>query len=443
MQRIVVVMCLAAVGPAQLEAADRSERPNILFLLADDLGKEWLRCYGSEHQTPNLDRLAAGGMRFENVWCTPLCTPTRVMMLTGRYAFRTGWTIHHDTPRWGGQYFDWNREIAFPRLLKAAGYATAMAGKWQVNDLRTQPDALNRHGFDEYCAWVGFEAGNPSSAERYFNPFIQDSTGRRGTRIGQFGPDVFRGFLIDFMARNKDRPFLAYYAMVLPHAPFTKTPHNLDTTARGDELFPAEVDYIDYEVGCLLKALDDLKIRDRTLVFFAADNGTGAGVPCRARGRPVDGGKGGLTERGICVPFIANCPGRVPAGKVSDELVDFSDICPTLMELAGGQLPPQVTIDGRSLAKTLLGRPETAPPRAWMYSRLGAKWALRDRRFKLHSAGRLYDLQADPWEENDLTGRESPDAARSRETLTTVLRSFPPDAKPPGVDSATRPAKND
>jgi len=407
-------------GPASAPA----RRPNILFILADDLGKEWLSCYGSEHKTPNVDRLAAGGIRFENTWATPLCTPTRVLFLTGRYPFHTGWTIHYDSPRWGKVYFDWERETAFPRVLKEAGYATAMAGKWQINDLRAQSDALNRHGFDEYCAWVGFETGNPPSAERYFNPFVQEN-GVRDTRVGRFGPDVFRNYLIDFMKRHKDGPFLAYYAMVLTHTPFTKTPHNLDTTATGRDLFPGMVDYCDYEVGCLVQALEDLKIRDRTLVIFAADNGTVSGVKCRARGRLVNGGKLTMTERGICVPFVASWPGHVPAGKVGTELIDFSDFLPTLADLAGAQPPANVEIDGKSFLNTLLGRPEPQPRRDWIYCRLGPNRALRDERFKLHQDGRLYDLQADPWEEHDLAGSGNPDAQRSRDKLSNVFRSLP------------------
>jgi arylsulfatase A-like enzyme len=410
----------ASAGPASPPA----DKPNILFILADDLGKEWLGCYGSEHKTPNIDRLATGGLRFENTWATPLCSPTRVELMTGRYALRTGWTIHYDTPRWGGVCFDFNREVSFPRQLKAAGYATAMAGKWQINDLRAQPDALNRHGFDEYCAWPGFESGNPPSAERYFNPFIQEN-GKRGTRTGEFGPDVFRKFIIDFMSRHKEGPFLAYYAMVLTHTPFTRTPHNLDTTASGMGLFEGMVDYCDYEVGCLMKALDDLKIRDRTLVIFAADNGTVSGVKCRARGRLVDGGKGGMTERGICVPMIANWPGRVPEQKVSDELVDYSDFLPTLCELSGAKPPADVELDGKSFLNTILGKPEPKARREWIYSRLGPKHALRDERFKLMRDGKFYDLQADPWEEHDLARSENADVARGREKLSNVFRSMP------------------
>ena len=233
------------------------------------------------------------------------------------------------------------------------------------------------------------------------------------------------------MGRNKDKPFLAYYAMPLVHTPFTKTPHNLDTTATGIGLAAGMLDYCDYEVGCLIKALDDLKIRERTLVIFATDNGTVSGVKCRARGRLVDGGKGGMTERGICVPFIVNWPGRVPAGKATDELIDFSDILPTLCGVAGAKPLAGVEIDGKSFLNTLLGKPEPRPRRDWIYSRLGPKQALRDERFKLMKDGRLFDLLADPWEEHDLTGSENPDAARERKQLSDVFRSFPKDTELP------------
>jgi len=408
-----------------------SDRPNILFIMADDLGKEWLSCYGSEeHKTPHLDRLAEGGLRFQNAYATPLCTPTRHVLLTGRYPFRTGWTVHHDAPRWGGQYFDWKREITFARLLKSAGYATAIAGKWQVNDLRTHPDALWHHGFDEHCVWTGFETGNPPSAERYFNPFIQHN-GPRRTYANRFGPDIFLEFLTDFITRNKDRSFCAYYAMVLPHTPFTKTPHNLNSTAEGIPLFPGMVDYVDYLVGCLVKTLDRLKISEKTVVIFTADNGTVSGVKCRVNGREVNGGKASLSESGICVPFIANCPSLIPGGRVTSDLIDFADIMPTLVELVGAELPRGVTIDGRSFVGTLLNKCDSKPRREWIYSQLGSKRVLRDKKYKLYWDGRFYNILKDPAERNDLADKDEPEIAAARVRLKTVLDSFPADAKLP------------
>ncbi len=406
-----------------------ADRPNILFILADDLGPEWLSCYGGEHRTPNLDRLAGDGIRFETVYATPLCTPTRHEMLTGRYPFRTGWTTHYDTPRWGGHYFDWNREVTFARVLRDAGYATAIAGKWQMNDFRTHPDALRRHGFDEHCVWPGAESDNPPAAERYFDPFIQ-TNGKRETRKGEFGPDLFTDFIIDFMTRHRDGPFLAYYPMVLTHTPFTHTPKNLTADLKGAALHPGMVDHVDDDVGRLLAALDRLGLRDKTIVFFTTDNGTVSGVRCRVNGRMVNGGKGTLRETGIRAPLIVNWPGHIQGEHTSKALVDFSDFFPTLLDVTGAALPPGVTIDGRSFAPLLRGD-VAFRPREWIYSQLGAGRVVTDGRFKLYATGQLFDIPADPVEAHDLAGSESADAASARKKLEGVLKSFPPDAKLP------------
>jgi len=424
--KLTIALLSVALGASIAAAADR---PNILFILADDVGQEWLSCYGGEHKTPNLDSLAAGGVRFETAWATPLCTPTRHELLTGRYPFRTGWTTHWDTPRWGGQYFDWNREVTFARMLRDAGYATAIAGKWQINDLRAQPDALDRHGFDEHCVWPGVEAGNPQSEARYFDPFMQIN-GKRGIQKGRFGPDVCREFLIDFMKRNRSQPFLAYYPMLLAHSPMTKTPHNLDTGAKGAALFPGMIDYIDFEVGDLVKALDDLKLREKTIVFFAGDNGS-PGVTVRMKGREVTGGKNKLTEAGICMPFLVNGPGRILAGRTTDELIDFSDVFPTLAELTGSKLPKGVILDGRSFVSFITDKPRTGPARAWIYSQYGPARVIRDKRYKLYSDGRFYDLQMDPGERFDLADSDNPDVITSSQRLMKVLKSLPADARLP------------
>lgn len=424
----------AAGERAYAGTAGDTSRPNFLIILVDDLGPEWLSCYGSEHRTPQINRLALEGMRFTTAWATPLCTPTRHELLTGRYPFRTGWTTHHDTPRWGGQYFDWRREVTFARLLRSAGYATAIAGKWQVNDLRAQPDALRNHGFDEHCVWPGGETGNPPSHERYFDPYIQEN-GRRGARPGAFGPDVFTDYIIDFMRRNREKPFLAYHAMVLTHTPFTKTPANSGGSERRGALFPGMVDYTDRLVGRMLAALDDLKIRERTVVIFLTDNGTAMGLKCRAGGTTVVGGKGGLKETGIHVPLIVSWPGHVAGGSESGELVDGSDLFPTILELAGVAMPQDRSFDGVSFAPALLNRPAAKPRRDWIYSQLGGPRVVRDQRYKLWSDGRFYDLKADPAEAQDLGQSGAPEIVAARRRLEQVLKSLPPDAKLPFASS--------
>jgi len=212
----------------------------------------------------------------------PQCTPTRVTLLTGQYPWRHGWVNHWDVPRWGaGCHFDWRHNASFARLLKQAGYATAAAGKWQINDFRVTPDAMEKHGFDDYCMWTGFEAGNPPSAQRYWNPYLHTRAGSRTYR-GQYGEDIFSDFLIDFARRNKTRPMLLYYPMCLTHDPFEPTPHEKDAKGR-EACFKAMVRYMDHTVGKLVCALDELDLRKRTIVIWTTDNGeerdAGGGAP--------------------------------------------------------------------------------------------------------------------------------------------------------------------
>ena len=213
------------------------DKPNILFIMLDDLGKEWVSCYGAEDiKTPNVDKLAATGIQFSNAYSMPQCTPTRATLMTGQYPFRHGWVNHWDVPRWGGGcHFDPERNASIARVMKSAGYATAIAGKWQVNDFRVQPEVLVQLGFDDYCMWTGFEGDNPPSAERYWDPYIYTKGGSR-TYQGQFGEDIFSDFLIDFMKKHKNDPMFLYYPMCLPHGPFTSTPSEPDVVEKYDAI---------------------------------------------------------------------------------------------------------------------------------------------------------------------------------------------------------------
>ncbi len=427
-----------------------AKQPNILFIMLDDLGPEWLSCYGGEEmKTPDLDRLAEGGMRFINAYSMPQCTPTRATLLTGQYPFRHGWCNHWDVPRWGaGCHFDPKHNISFARVLKSVGYATAAAGKWQINDFRVQPDAMQKHGFDEHCMWTGYESQNPPSAERYWDPYINTSQGSK-TYKGRFGTDVFADFLIDFMRRHKNEPMMLYFPMALTHGPLTNTPHDPDAESKMEK-HKAMVRYTDLTVGRLVSTLDELNIRDNTIIFFTTDNGTSKGISARMNGRNVRGGKASLGEPGVRAPFIVNCPGLVPAGVVTDALTDFTDLMPTFAELASAKLPTDTIIDGRSIAKLILGR-ENDSHRQWIMAmgfgpaRLAADGVrpqmkftdrvVRDKQYKLWvlngKSAKLFDLLADPGETKNLIDSTDPKVLAARKKLEAVVRSFPPeDAKP-------------
>lgn len=425
--------------------------PNLVLVMADDLGPEWISSYGADGiETPNIDKLAQEGILFRNAYSMPQCTPTRVTLLTGQYPFRHGWTSHWDVPRWGaGCHFDPDRNTTFAKVLRDSGYATAIAGKWQINDFRVQPQVLARHGFDEWAVWTGGEGGNPPSHERYWNPYVFTSQSKSRTYDGAFGPDLFNDFLIDFVDRHSDRPMLIYYPMVLTHGPLVRTPHEPFATTRM-ERHRAMVRYTDYLVGKLVSALDEAGVRQNSIVIFTTDNGTSKAITGRLDGRLVQGGKASLTENGPRQPFIVNGPGLVPAGVETDALTDFTDLFPTLCELAGASLPENLALDGRSLAGVLLGK-ELQGPRDWMLA-MGfgrgmldeqgvrarntyAPRVIRDRRYKIHvhqrSVEALYDLRRDPDEEANLLGSPDPEHRAALQRLARVLDTMPAkDARP-------------
>ena len=422
-----------ATAASQGTGAAPPDRPNFLVVLMDNIGQDWFGCYGSlEGQTPEIDKLAASGVRFRHCYVVPLCSTSRHVFLTGRYPFRTGWRIHHDAAIYGGGYFDWNREITFARPFRAAGYATAIAGKWQINNLFDQPDALFRHGFDEHCIFPEGPRGHPAHTQRYWDPYVLRD-GRRIDAEGRFGPELFTDYLIDFIRRHRDRPFLAFHSTVLTHLPVTKTPLNRDRELSEREQLAGMVRYADHCVGCLVRALEELGLRERTVVLVTTDNGTPAVFGGKVKGRVFQAAadtmvEGDMKDGSIDVPLVASCPGLIPGGRVSDALVDASDLFPTLLDLAGAQSPEGVTLDGRSFAGVLRGDP-AAPRRPWIFSQYADRRLVRNDRYKLRSDGRFHDLVSDPFEEHDLAESKDPEIVAHRERLQQVLDSLPPDAE--------------
>lgn len=423
---------LLAAGLANLTAASGStgRPPNLVLIMADDFGYECVTANGGEsYRTPHLDRLAATGMRFEQCHVQPLCTPTRVQLMTGLYNVRN--------------YIDFGtldpKATTFAHLLSRAGYATGITGKWQLGAGRDLP----RHfGFDEALLWQHTrEAAN--RVPRYANPGLEHNGVERDYRNGEYGPTLINDFALDFVNRHRERPFFLYYSMILTHDPFQPTPDSpdWDPRARGEQLnrdvshFAEMTAYMDKMIGRLVTRLDELGIREQTLVLFLGDNGTHPSVTSRFKGEAYQGGKGTRTARGTRVPLIANWPGRVPAGRVNTDLVASVDFLPTLCEAAGVGIPAGVLEDGRSFLPQLLGRP--AGPRPWYYSwyaRNGGatpQWEYAaSTRYKLYRDGSFFDLQADPFEEqpqpvDSLDG----EPARAAQKLQAALERYR-DARP-------------
>jgi len=421
-------------------------KPNVIFIFADDLGKEWISSYGAEEiETPNIDKLAEKGLMFDNFYVMPQCTPTRTSLFTGQYPFRHGWVNHWDVPRWGGgAHFDPDKSQSFARILQSAGYKNAAAGKWQVNDFRVQPEVMIDHGFDDYCMWTGYETGNPASAERYWDPYIHTKDGSK-TYQGQFGEDVFVDFLIEFMEKNKNDPMFLYYAVNLPHTPFTTTPAEPDVNGNLEK-HKAMVRYIDIIVGRLENSLVDLGLRENTIIIFTTDNGSTSSITGTLNGRKVKGGKQKTTENGICVPFIVNCPGLTPEGKVTDALSDITDIFPTFTDLAGAKVPNNFVLDGVSQAKLYTGSTLNSR-RDWIMSMGGGNNAalsekgvenayhfrdrvIRDKKYKLFVSAerrpeKMVNMETDPGEETNLLPPIDSETIAAFEKLWIVVETFP------------------
>ncbi|MEX0718630.1 MAG: sulfatase-like hydrolase/transferase [Planctomycetaceae bacterium] len=433
-----------AASDANADTQEPSRPPNVVLVLIDNAGKDWFRCYGSqEDATPNIDRLARTGIKFRNCYVTPVCSTTRVMLLTGRYPFTTGWHTHHDPAIYGGGYFDWDREVSFARVMQSAGYRICITGKWQINDLfdPEQKDAITKHGFHEHCLFPEGPVGHPAHKNRYWDAYIV-ADGERVDTKGKFGPDVTCDHLVDFMKRNRDRPFFAYHSDILTHIPVVTTPSSPDENASARDKFEGMVRHCDRNVGRIVQALEDLGLRENTILIVTTDNGTDNGTDQgmdnslggRLNGRLSDQGIYSLKERGINVPLIVNCPKLVPAGE-SDDLIDATDFLPTLAELGGARLPEGVQIDGRSFAPQLLGKRPQQPWRPWCLSQYYTTRVVRNQRYKLYSTGEFFDLSEDPLEQHDLSQQPAdalePGDAAGRRELQAVLDGLPENAKLP------------
>ena len=455
------LLAFVLFAPMVIAIQATKQKPNILFIMLDDLGKEWISCYGAEDiKTPNIDALAAGGMKFNNAYSMPQCTPSRATLLTGKYPWRNGYVNHWDVPRWGIGYFDWKHKenTTFARLMKDLGYKTCAAGKWQINDFRIEPQAMKKHGFDDWAMWTGWESGNPPSGERYQDPYINTPAGSK-TYKGKFGPDIYTDHIIQFMKEHKKDPMCLYLPMTLPHTPFVVTPDEPKASSKLDR-HKAMVRYIDKLIGKLVNALEELAIRDNTILIFTTDNGTVGSITGTLNGTKVQGGKSKEKESGICAPFIVNCPGLVPAGKETNALTDFSDLLPTFVELGGGKVPEDLVVDGQSIAPLILGK-ENDSKRKWIMALGFGKGKLdkegvrgredfmsrviRDKRFKVWVSKkkeivRLHDLMEDPWEQTNLIDSTEEAHKKAIRKFEGVLASVPDkDARPLYTPRAKNP----
>jgi arylsulfatase A len=424
---------LLLIAPAALHAEEPSSprRPNIILILADDLGYETLGADGgTSYRTPQLDKLAATGVRFTHCFVQPLCTPTRVQLMTGRYNVRNYISFGNMDPQ----------AVTFANLLRQAGYATCITGKWQLGRDRELP---KKFGFDEYCLWQ-----HTRRPPRYANPGLEINGIEKNYTHGEYGPDLVNAYALDFITRQKDSPFFLYYPMMLTHAPYQPTPDSKDwdPQAQGEQVnrrpehFGDMVAYMDKLVGKVVARLDALGIRDHTLLLFVGDNGTGRGTRSMMGDRLVTGGKGTTTDAGMRVPLLVSWPGKVTAGSVCGDLVDSTDFLPTVLDAAGVVPPTGLKLDGLTFLPQVLGA--EGQPRDWIYSwyspRQSANMTVREfafnHRYKLYRSGEFFDLRNDVEEKHPLVvsslGGQAADAAQ---LLQGALDRFK-DARPVELD---------
>ncbi|MGB2011982.1 MAG: sulfatase-like hydrolase/transferase, partial [Akkermansiaceae bacterium] len=289
------------------------------------------------------------------------------------------------------------------------------------------------------------QEGGKTIDRRFVNPLLEFNGEEKEFTNGEYGPQLCTDFICDFIEENREKPFLVYYPMILTHCPFDPTPDSSDwdpkrlgsTSYKGDRrdnqrLFGDMLSYADKLVGQIVSQLEKSGVRDNTLILFTGDNGTDQPIVSTLNGTEVAGGKGKMTDAGTRVPLIAHWPGVINTGKVSADLVDFSDFLPTLCETAGVSIPGSLTIDGRSFLPQLQGK--KGNPREWIYcwySRDGKsnieEWA-RNRQYKLYRTGKFYDVSKDVLEQ-DALAELSPQEQQVRTMLQQALDQFK-DARP-------------
>lgn len=406
--------------------APATGKPNIILILADDVGLGNIGCFGgARFQTPNIDALAQSGLKFNRAYSTPLCGPSRCQILTGQYPFRTGLISNQSA-----NAISPKKQIMIPTVMKQAGYVTGSCGKWGQMCLGPK-----EWGFDEWLVFPG--SGKYWSTQ----PGGFDVNGKtRELKSDEYLPDVMHGFVADFLSKHHDQPFFLYYPMSSIHGPILKTPDSKP----GSDLYADNIAYMDKLVGQLVAELDRQHLRENTLVIYAGDNGTATvaqGVEkSPVNGQSISGHKGSMWEGGSRVPFIASWPGKIAAGKSTDDFVDFSDFFVTFTQIGGATLPADRKYDGVSFLPRLLGQPGQA--RQWVYVELGGKRYVRDEGYKFTNAGVLYDMSQAPFKETEITrDNTTPATEAEREKLKRILFDLTGDNATSTVTDMEKPAK--
>jgi arylsulfatase A-like enzyme len=425
----ILLFCAVPASPG-LHAAEPA-RPNVLVFLADDQGWGDLSCHGNTNlSTPHIDSLARDGALFERFYVCPVCSPTRAEFLTGRYHPRGGvWGVST-----GGERLDLDQKT-IGDVFKAAGYATALFGKWHNGS--QYPYHPNARGFEEY---YGFTSGHWGD---YFSPPLEHNGAF--VRGNGYLTDDLTDHALAFVETNRSRPFFCYVAYNTPHSPMQvpdrywdrfkekelrlryQGPQREDPAMTRAAL--AMCENIDANVGRVLRRLDELKLADNTIVLYFSDNG-----PNSWRWNSgMKGRKGSTDEGGVRSPLLLRWPGHVKPGTRVQPIAAAIDLLPTLAGLARVGLPKAKPLDGVSLEPLLLGRGEKWPERM-IFSHWNGSVSVRTQQHRLDSAGRLFDMTKDPGQQHDVSGDDPKTTARLQEAVGRWKREVLP-----GVVKIDRP----
>lgn len=434
-------------------SSSSGKKPNIIFMMADDLGYGHLGCYGQEKiKTPHIDRLAREGMRFTQCYAgSPVCAPSRSVLMTGLHAGHTA--IRGNYGSGGTPIYD--EDVTVAELLKSYGYATGAFGKWGLGDINTS-GMPHKQGFDRFFGYL-----NQVHAHYYYPWFLYENDkkyllpGNEGGKREQYTPDVILGKALEFIDQNKEQPFFLYLPFVLPHVELLvpeesfreyegKFPephpwvdeigHYADQPAPRATL-AAMISHLDRNVGRVMAHLKKLGLDENTIVFFCSDNGAqnkkGADLHFFKGNGELRGKKAELYEGGIRVPMIARWPGKIEPGTVSDYIWAFQDVMPTLTALAGAGQPEG--IDGTSVVPVLTGRAEGKASHSFFYWELEKgdvlHQAVRHGRWKGLRKGisaplELYNLETDIGETTDVA-EQNPGIVQKMEEYLKNARSEP------------------
>lgn len=374
--------------------------PNIVLIFADDIGVETIRAYGGEYDTPSIDSLADNGVRFDYGYATPVCTTSRTRLLTGTYNFKHYQAFGHLDPDF----------YTLPLHIKAAGYKTAVVGKWQlagnmeIGGVGSYPSDL---GYDEHLVW---QLERSLKGSRFWQPTLSENSIAKTYCKDDFGPTLLNDYVLDFIDEYHDQPFFIHYNPVLAHDPWTTTPDSLDAVTP-KEKFRGMMEYLDKMVGRVIHKLEELNLSENTLIWFIGDNGTHPQITSSRNGVPITGGKWHSKDAGTHVPFILQWKKEIPAGVVYDELVEVLDVFPTIAAAIGAK--PPVPLDGIDLLPYAKGKKKA--PRDSIFMHYDPQWGsdyfqsampaakfIFNKRWKLYSDGNLYRIDEDPLESNPI-----------------------------------------